>query len=152
MIGAPTFRIQALILVLILAGTGLIEWSAGRPLICTCGSVKLWTGDAYGPENSQMLADWYSLSHVENAPTVIERYRSTTVALGYTGDSILNSLGDMSFMAIGFWLARLLPTGAPLAFGIALELISLVAIRDNLALNVLMLIYPIDAIRTWQAS
>lgn len=86
---------------------------------------------------------------VENLPAVIERYRSTTAALGYSGDSILNSLGDVSAMAIGFWLARLLPGGAPLALGLALELIGLVAIRDNLALNVLMLVYPIDAVRVW---
>ena len=61
---APTLSVQALAVVLIILATGLVEWLLGRAPICTCGTVKLWTSDAYGPQNSQMLADWYSLSHV----------------------------------------------------------------------------------------
>ena len=174
--------------VLILGATGGIEWLSGRTLICTCGSVKLWTGVVNGPENSQMLSDWYSLSHVvhglllfwvlwlaarrrstawrlvaavlieagwellENSPVIIERYRSATAALGYSGDSVLNSVGDILFMMLGFGLARLLPVRASAALGMGLELVSLAAIRDNLALNVLMLVYPVEAIRRWQGG
>lgn len=178
----------AAILTLILITTGVTEWLSDRPPICPCGTVKLWTGVVHGPENSQMVADWYSLSHVvhglllygalwlvarrwpagwrlvlatvveagwemlENSAPIIERYRSTTAAFGYTGDSILNSLSDIGFMLVGFALARLLPVRAAVALGLALELISLARIRDNLALNVLMLVYPIDAIRVWQGG
>src|SRR3546814_777885 len=77
---------------------------------------------------------------LENSPIIIDRYRAVTMAWGYAGDSILNSLSDIGCMAIGFWLARKLPWRASVAFGVALELIALVAIRDNLTLNVLMLV------------
>src|SRR3546814_10527516 len=69
---------------------------------------------------------------LENSPIIIDRYRAVTMAWGYAGDSILNSLSDIGCMAIGFWLARKLPWLASVALGIALELIALVAIRDNL--------------------
>lgn len=180
--------LHASLVALILGATGAIEWLAGRPPICTCGAVKLWTGFVHGPENSQMVADWYSLSHVvhglliyavlwlparrlalgwrfaiaalveagwevlENSPLIIERYRSATAAYGYSGDSILNSLSDIVFMLVGFAVARLLPARLSLAFGLALELISVAAIHDNLALNVLMLVHPVDAIRVWQGG
>src|SRR3546814_18578996 len=73
------------------------------------------------------------------------------MAGGYAGDSILKSRSDIGCMAIGFWLARKRPWRASVALGIALELIALVAIRDNLTLNVLMLVWPIEAVRAWQA-
>ncbi|WP_119037296.1 DUF2585 domain-containing protein [Hephaestia caeni] len=89
---------------------------------------------------------------LENSPIIIDRYRAVTMAWGYAGDSILNSLSDIGCMAIGFWLARVLPWRASVALGIALELIALAAIRDNLTLNVLMLVWPVEAIRVWQAG
>jgi len=89
---------------------------------------------------------------IENSPMVIDRYRTATMALGYVGDSVLNSLSDISCMMIGFALARKLPVWTTLLLGVAMELLTLAAIRDNLALNVLMLVWPIDAIRQWQAG
>ena len=72
----------------------------------------------------------------ENTPMVIDRYRATTAALGYTGDSVLNSLSDIAMMALGFLLARKLPVWTRIVLLIALEVIPLFAIRDNLTLNV----------------
>lgn len=175
----------ALILAVICAA-GLWEYWSGRPAICPCGRIALWAGEVHGPENSQMIADWYSLSHVvhgflfygalwlvarrlpigvrlviavmieafwevlENSPIIIDRYRAVTLAFGYSGDSILNSMSDIGFMTVGFLVAALIPVWTSVAIVIALELIALVAIRDNLTLNVLMLLYPLDAVREWQ--
>lgn len=88
----------------------------------------------------------------ENTPMVIDRYRTATVALGYTGDSILNSMADIGSMATGYLFARLAPGGLTLALALAMELLTLVVIRDNLTLNVIMLTWPIEAIRQWQAG
>ncbi|QJU58622.1 DUF2585 domain-containing protein [Sphingomonas sp. AP4-R1] len=89
---------------------------------------------------------------VENSPVIIDRYRTATMALGYEGDSVLNSLCDIGFMSLGFWLARRLPVPASIILAIGFELLTLAVIRDNLTLNVLMLVWPIEAIRTWQAG
>jgi Protein of unknown function (DUF2585) len=88
----------------------------------------------------------------ENSPTVIERYRAATVAVGYSGDSILNSLSDGGMMISGFLIASRLPWKVTLALGAVFELFTLIMIRDNLTLNVLMLVYPIDAIKLWQGA
>jgi hypothetical protein len=160
----------------------------GRNPICTCGAVDLWVGERDSARTSQMLADWYSLSHVvhgllfyaalwliarrspvqwrfvgallieaaweviENTPTVIDRYRATTAALGYSGDSVVNSLSDILMMAIGFAAARKLPVRASILLLIALEVTPLLAIRDNLTLNVWQLIDPSRAVQAWQAG
>jgi hypothetical protein len=87
---------------------------------------------------------------LENSPIIIDRYRAATASLDYLGDSILNSTGDVLFALAGFWLAYRLPWKLILALSIAVELIMLLLYRDNLTLNVLMLIYPIDAIKEWQ--
>jgi hypothetical protein len=89
---------------------------------------------------------------MENSPMVIDRYRTATMALGYTGDSVLNSLSDISCMMIGFAVARTLPAWASFALAVLFELVTLWVIRDNLTLNILMLVWPIDAIRIWQAA
>ena len=89
---------------------------------------------------------------IENSPVVIDRYRTATMALGYTGDSVLNSLSDISCMMIGFALARTLPVWATILLAVGFELLTLTVIRDNLTLNVLMLLWPIEAIRHWQAG
>jgi Protein of unknown function (DUF2585) len=182
-----TIRSRAAVaaLLLILAIIGILL-AMGRPPICACGEVNLW-GTA-GPQQSQMLADWYSASHivhgflfyaalhvaargwsverrflvavlieatweiVENTPLVIERYREATIALGYSGDSIVNNLSDIGMMALGFLAARKLPVWASVAAVVALEIVPLIVIRDNLTLNVWMLLAPNDSIRAWQAG
>ena len=174
-------------LLLILAAAAILL-AMGRPPICACGRVTLWVSSSTSPETSQMLADWYSASHIvhgllfyaglwlvarrwpverrflvalaveasweiaENSPWIIDRYRSATTAIGYTGDSVLNSVSDIMMMGLGFLLARRLPLWAALLTVVVLELVPLAIIRDNLTLNVIMLLHPVDAIRTWQAG
>lgn len=89
---------------------------------------------------------------LENTPVVIERYREQALAQGYFGDSIVNSLADTLAMVIGFALARLLPVWASVVLVLAVELFLALVIRDNLTLNILQLIYPIEAISRWQAG
>lgn len=180
-------RRAALISLLVFAGVAAIELAMGRPPICTCGTVELWVGSRDSPRTSQMLADWYSLSHIvkgllsyaflwlmfrrwpvawrflaaltieasweviENTPFIIERYRSTTAALGYSGDSVLNSLSDVGMMCIGFFVARKLPIWASLLLLVALEAVPLFVIRDDLTLNVWNLVAPDAAVQEWQA-
>ena len=184
---AAVRRPKPLHLFLLVLGLSVaILLAMGRPPLCTCGTVDLWGRE--GPTQSQMLADWYSLSHIvhgflfygilhllfrsasferrfaaalvveaaweifENTPMVIDRYREATIALGYSGDSILNSASDIAMMAFGFLAARRLPAWASVAAVLLLELVPLIVIRDNLVLNVWMLLAPSDAIRGWQAG
>lgn len=88
---------------------------------------------------------------LENSPIIIDRYRTVTISYGYSGDSVLNSLSDLGWMAIGFLIAARIPAWASVAIALAFEVFTLAMIRDNLALNVLMLVWPIDAVRDWQA-
>ena len=88
----------------------------------------------------------------ENSPLVIDRYRNATVSLGYTGDSIVNSIGDIAGFAGGFFLARAVGLWWSIGITVVIELGMLWLIRDNLTLNVLMLVWPIDAVRRWQSG
>lgn len=169
----------------VVAAAAAVLAAMGRPWLCQCGHLDLW--GQVGPEQSQMLADWYSASHVihgllfyavarklwprwslgarfvisiaaeagwelvENTPTIIERYREATMALGYTGDSIVNSLSDIAMMGVGFLVARYAPLWASVLAVVALELAALAAVRDNLTLNVLMLVAPSERIVEWQS-
>jgi hypothetical protein len=87
---------------------------------------------------------------IENTPFVIDRYRAATASLDYTGDSVLNSVGDVLTEILGFWLAARLPWKWTLALVLITELVLLVTIRDNLTLNILMIFYPNEAIKQWQ--
>jgi hypothetical protein len=176
----------ASLLIALAAAAALL--ALGRNPICTCGAVDLWVPGRDSPRTSQMLSDWYSLSHVahglllygalwlvarrwpvewrftaallieaawevtENTPWIIDRYREATAALGYNGDSVLNSLSDMAMMAVGFLAARKLPPWLAVALLILIELAPLAAIRDNLTLNIWMLLAPNDAVAQWQAG
>ena len=171
---------------LIVASALGILVAMGRPPVCTCGQVELW--GPVGPTQSQMLADWYSASHMvhglifyallslvaprwplgmrfavalavesaweiaENTPMVIDHYREATAALGYTGDAIVNSASDIAMMAVGFLAARKLPLWASVLLLLVLEVVPLIVIRDNLTLNVWMLLAPSDSVRAWQAA
>jgi len=86
----------------------------------------------------------------ENSSFVIERYRAATISLDYFGDSILNSLSDITFCATGFVIASKLRFWRSLALFAATELILTLTVRDSLLINILMLLYPIDAIKHWQ--
>jgi hypothetical protein len=177
-----------LIALVIIGSAAAILLAMGRNPICTCRAIELWVGTRDSPRTSQMLADWYSLSHVvhgllfyaamwlvarrspvqwrflaallieatweviENTPLVIDRYRATTAALGYTGDSVINSLSDILMMALGFLLARKLPLSLSIACLVALEAVPLFVIRDNLTLNIIALVAPNPAIQAWQAG
>lgn len=86
----------------------------------------------------------------ENTDLVIQRYRAETISLNYYGDSVMNSMCDILAAAAGFILAAVLPARATLIAVIALEIALALWIRDSLLLNVLMLVRPIQAVRSWQ--
>lgn len=92
-------------------------------------------------------ASWEVL---ENTPFVIDRYRAATISLDYYGDSIVNSMSDIGAMMVGFWIASRLPPWASAVLVLAIEIGLLIAIRDNLTLNILMLVHPFAAVRRWQ--
>jgi hypothetical protein len=183
-----TRRRAALAALAIIVVAAAILLTMGRNPICTCGTVDLWVGERDSSHTSQMLLDWYSLSHVvhgllfyaalwfaarrwpiewrfltallieaswevvENTPWVIDRYRTATAALGYNGDSVINSLSDIAMMALGFLAARKLPVWISVALLVVLEVVPLLVIRDNLTLNIWMLLAPNRSIAAWQAG
>lgn len=87
---------------------------------------------------------------LENTNSVIEHYRTATLALDYYGDSITNSLGDVLSAGVGFWLAYKLKFWRSFALFLLIEIVLLVTIRDSLIVNIIMLIHPIEAIKAWQ--
>ncbi|HSH79127.1 MAG TPA: DUF2585 family protein [Herpetosiphonaceae bacterium] len=87
---------------------------------------------------------------VENSEFIIQRYREATLALGYEGDTVVNAVGDIAWMALGFWLARKLGFRRSAALFVATEIVLILWIRDSLVLNIVMLLVPSDAIKNWQ--
>jgi hypothetical protein len=94
-------------------------------------------------------AGWEML---ENSPLIINRYREATISLGYVGDSVLNSVSDVLMMTIGFLFAFRVPWRISVAAVILMEIGCAVWVRDNLTLNIIMLIHPFDAIKHWQMA
>jgi hypothetical protein len=183
--GIPVRTLLAIAAALVVL-QAVVLFLMGQPPICTCGRIDLWHGDPSGPETSQHLTDWYTLTHVvhgfafyvllwlmasrwsfglrflvalglevgwevlENTPMIIDRYREQALAEGYFGDSIVNSIGDTLATVLGFVLARIMPVWSSVVLVIGIELSLAFMIRDNLALNIIQLIVPIEAISRWQ--
>ncbi|UCF39436.1 MAG: DUF2585 family protein [Acidobacteriota bacterium] len=161
----------------------------GRLWWCEVGDWALWSGEVYGPHNSQHLVDPYTFTHilhgiglyavlwtllkslvtpvsravialsiesawevVENTNSVIQRYREATISLGYYGDTIANSVADILACAGGYVWAMWIPVWASSVGFVLLEVTLLIWIRDSLLLNILMLIRPVEAIRSWQSG
>lgn len=89
---------------------------------------------------------------LENSPLIINRYRSVTISLGYVGDSVLNSVADVIMVAIGFLIARYSKVWISIALIILFEVGCLFWVRDNLTLNVIMLVSPVESIKVWQSE
>jgi hypothetical protein len=89
---------------------------------------------------------------LENSPFIINRYREVTISLGYVGDSVLNSLSDILMMSSGFLFAARARPWVTVAVLLAMEVGCALWIRDNLTLNIIMLIHPVDAIKAWQMA
>ena len=183
-----TLRHYLLLGATMIVAAAVILLLMGRNPICTCGTIKLWVGETNSADNSQHIADWYTLSHIihgflfygifwivarkwpvgprllgaifveaaweifENTDMVINRYREATIALGYVGDSVLNSVSDILFMVLGFFFAARAPIWLTVVLAIFFELLAGWVIRDNLTLNIVMLLYPLDAVKAWQGG
>jgi hypothetical protein len=187
----------ALAVVALFITTAILLHLEGRPWMCACGRLQVWSGQICSSDNSQHFLDPYSFTHVlhgflffwliallmshrkqphgdypglyvgnwqlplaialeaawevfENTNFIIDRYRSTTAALGYTGDTVVNSFGDIFCCLIGFVVARSLGLRRSLIVFLILEFVLIVWIRDSLLLEILMLVFPVDAVKAWQ--
>ena len=146
----------------------LTLWLMGRVPICTCGYVKLWEGEVNSAGNSQHITDWYTASHIihgfmffgllwlvaRRLPVGTRLAIATAIEAAWeifeNTPFILNSVSDILAMVLGFWLASRLPVWATVLIAIFFELFVGFMIRDNLTLNIIMLVWPLEAIRQWQ--
>lgn len=108
------------------------------------------TGARWGLPLAVLLESAWEV--LENTPFIIDRFRAVTANWGYSGDSVLNSAADIGWMAFGFWLALRLPVKATVALALIGEVVAALVVRDNLTLNVIMLLFPVEAIAEWQAA
>lgn len=172
----------------VLVGSLVVLRLMGRVWWCQHGDLAPFTFEAWGPHNSQHVADPYVFSHFlhgvvffflfnwsvmrrkplwglvaammleaaweifENTPFTINRYRAETAAVGYTGDSVINSLGDMLACLGGWFVARSVGWAWSIVIYLVLEIGCAIWIKDNLTLNVIQFTYPIEAIKRWQSG
>lgn len=180
--------VPVLIVVLICIATTFTLRGMGRIWWCELGDASPVVLDAWGPHNSQHLADPYIFSHLlhgvvlffvfnfsilrrkplwglvwvtaleaaweifENTPFTIDRYRSMTAAVGYSGDSVINSIGDLLACVGGWFLARKIGLVWSVVIYLGLEIGCLLWIKDNLTLNVIQVVYPLEFITKWQSG
>ena len=184
---APPRKHIAIALLLLFVQALTLHWM-GQPLLSASGRILIWVNNPLSPENSQQLADWYSLTHIvhglvfygllrlgsprlpiavrlllamgveasweifENTQFMIHAYRTQALAVGYSGDSIVNSLSDTLMMATGFAIAARLPWWLSVLLVLGLEATAAAAIRDNLSLNLVNFFFSWPALQHWQAG
>ena len=134
----------------------LTDWYSFSHLIHGFGFYLLfWLAGRRWPVGMRFLAALtleVSWEMIENSSFIIDRYRAETISLDYYGDSIINSVSDTVTAAVGFWLAYYLPVSAIVLLTIAMEIGVGYAIRDNLTLNIIMLLHPVPWIKAWQSA
>jgi hypothetical protein len=89
---------------------------------------------------------------LENSPLIINRYREATISLGYVGDSVFNSMSDALMMSLGFLFAWRMRIWVTILAVVVMEVGCAFWVRDNLTLNIIMLIHPVEAIKQWQLA
>ena len=134
----------------------LTDWYTFTHLIHGFGFyVLLWLAARRWPVSARLViavlveSGW---EIVENTDFIINRYRDATISLDYYGDSVINSISDIVSMLVGFTLAARLPIWTTIALAVAIEVLLAYWIRDNLTLNIVMLIYPLEVVRRWQGN
>lgn len=124
------------------------------------GFIFYWLARMIGKKLGWNVGAWFLLALAveigweifENTDLIINRYREVTISLDYYGDSVINSVFDVLSMVLGFVMARKMPVWVTLVLLAFMEIFVGYYIRDNLTLNIIMLIWPLDAIKNWQSA